>query len=289
MLARRVGLFALALFLAAAVAHRLGSLAAPNFIAVAGVAVLIAVLGLLLGLVGIWRLWKVGAKGGWASFTALIAAAIVLVPVGYAAWLYVTRPDIHDVSSNVMNPPQWLVPPSADQEWLPRHTVSTTAASALQAEAYPQIVSRRYEGAMDRVLQAVKMAIRDENMKVVAETGTAGASPAVAPDRAPDSSTPDVDTPREVASGVIPVPLNRPSPLPIIPDDTPAAPRTVRIQAVHRSAVFGLTSDVVIRLTENAETTVVDMRVASRYGDNDLGSGAALIRSFFNSLDTDLL
>ena len=44
-----------------------------------------------------------------------------------------------------------------------------------------------------------------------------------------------------------------------------------------------------IRLREEAETTLVDVRVASRDGDRDLGAGVAYIERYLRALDAELL
>ncbi|MNL88500.1 hypothetical protein D3C87_2182490 [compost metagenome] len=44
-----------------------------------------------------------------------------------------------------------------------------------------------------------------------------------------------------------------------------------------------------IRLREEAETTLVDVRVAARYGPRDLGIGADIAQHFLTALDAELL
>lgn len=60
------------------------------------------------------------------------------------------------------------------------------------------------------------------------------------------------------------------------------------IEVVAHSLIFGFASDAVIRITDEGETTYVDMRSASRYGVHDLGSNAGRIRSFLDSLDDEV-
>lgn len=283
---RRLSFFALVLFAVAAAVHRSGVMATPYFVAVAAIAGGFAVLGFLLACVGFLRLWQVGAKGGWSSLVGLACSAVVLVPIGYAGWLYVDLPRIHDVASDLAAVPQWIKKPEAGKDWLPRDN-DDTVDRRVQAEYYPQIVGRRYEGAVDRVLAAVRLAAADVHLNVVAEKG---ADLAV-----PDVGTPTPQPPEDAVDPEgalpgpenIPIPLERPDLMSV--EAQPARPRVVLIQATHRSAVFGFPSDVMIRLSEEESTTVVDMRVRSRYGDHDLGSGAALIGAFFDRLDKELL
>jgi len=46
-------------------------------------------------------------------------------------------------------------------------------------------------------------------------------------------------------------------------------------------------ADAVIRLSDEGESTFVDMRMATRYGEHDLGENARRIRRFMNDLDAE--
>ncbi|MEZ5810776.1 MAG: DUF1499 domain-containing protein [Rhizobiaceae bacterium] len=62
----------------------------------------------------------------------------------------------------------------------------------------------------------------------------------------------------------------------------------VAIELVARSLIFGFVSDAVIRITDESETTYVDMRSVSRYGVHDLGENARRITSFLAGLDGEI-
>ncbi|MBZ9869771.1 DUF1499 domain-containing protein [Mesorhizobium sp. BR1-1-9] len=62
----------------------------------------------------------------------------------------------------------------------------------------------------------------------------------------------------------------------------------VTITAVARSFVLGLPADVAIRITDDGDTVIVDMRSASRYGRHDLGDNAARITDFLAELDQEV-
>ncbi|MDP3527114.1 MAG: DUF1499 domain-containing protein, partial [Hoeflea sp.] len=66
-------------------------------------------------------------------------------------------------------------------------------------------------------------------------------------------------------------------------------PAYALIQYEARTLILGIPQDILIRLVEEEETTFVDMRVATRDGDHDLGLNAELIRSFLQDLDVRLL
>lgn len=61
------------------------------------------------------------------------------------------------------------------------------------------------------------------------------------------------------------------------------------VEAVAFTPLFSLPSDIAIRLTDEGDTTYVDMRSASRYGDRDFGVNAARIAAFLESLDANIL
>ncbi|MGN6551496.1 MAG: DUF1499 domain-containing protein [Pararhizobium sp.] len=287
---RRLAVFSFVLFAATVLVHRLGLLSLPNAVAVAGVAGVLAALALLCAFIGLVRLWQVGARGGWASLAGLVLSGIVLLPIGYVGWLWVDRPGIREVSTDFQSEPAWIVPPEANQGWM-RPPPAGDAALLRQMSAYPEIASHRYEGAVDRVLTAAKRAAADMHLAILATT-THGGRPAPAP-AVPDeplAGAPGATPAPLKADSPVPIPLARPAP-PLSAVSAalpPARPAVVLIQATHRGLLFGFPSDVMIRLAEDADSTVVDVRVAARYGDHDLGTGAALINGFFKALDNEL-
>lgn len=62
----------------------------------------------------------------------------------------------------------------------------------------------------------------------------------------------------------------------------------VDIEAVARTFILALPSDVVIRLVDDGDSTFVDMRSASRYGRHDLGDNAERIIGFLTELDQEI-
>lgn len=60
------------------------------------------------------------------------------------------------------------------------------------------------------------------------------------------------------------------------------------IQTMAKTFYLGFISDIVIRLTDEGNTTFVDMRSASRYLPRDLGTNAAFIIDFMDALDTEI-
>ncbi|WP_411033346.1 DUF1499 domain-containing protein [Shinella sp. BYT-45] len=281
--ARRLALFSCLLFVAVVLSHRFGPLTTPHFLVLAGFAATMAGLAVLLAAVGLARLWHVGARGGKASFTALLLSLLPLGVAAAAAYSYFYKPALYDVTTDTAAAPPWLSEPSAEQDWLPRAGVVTRRDREVQLDAYPGLSGRRYEGALDRVYQGARKVAAAYGITVTAEDGLdnilADLEDLVAdPARAGQGAE---------SLGEVPIPEARPL-------ETPLGPRTggsgdVLLQGEWRSPVFGFRFDVVIRLREEAETTLVDMRAASRYGPHDLGMGAEMVEGYLKALDAELL
>lgn len=286
--ARRLGGFAVLLFIVAALGHRLARMETPNFLVIAGVCTMLALVAFVLALAGLRALWVCGARGGRAAFWGLILSLVLLVPAGLAAERYIALPRIHEVTTDMLAPPAFLEPPVVDHGWLKRPDMPAGKALELQRTAYPELSGRRYEGTIDRVLQATLAVARERNMTIVATEGFERLrSPADPPEMLPE--TPAEEGPA-IASAT---PENFVAPLPIPAprgrEAPPVLPTRIVIQGVVTDPVFGLPSDVVIRMTAEAATTFVDMRAVARYGSHDLGLGAWHVSHFLRALDAALI
>jgi hypothetical protein len=319
--ARRIARLAFGLFVVAILAHRFGSLSTTTFVTLAGLSAAMALLALVLAAVGFVRLWQVAAVGGIAGFIAVLYAAVPLAAVGLALAQVALRPGISEVSTDLATPPPFIRAPAVETGWLaPRPAM--VADRQAQARAYPALSGRRYDGALDRVLAGVRAVAEQSGIAIVAEEGLENAEPdfedlalrpeAAAP-AAPAGSANGAATARggrkgadsgSVLSGsgqsgsglsgfgprpgAVPVPMSRP-----LPNATPlpAGRRIgdILLQGESRSPIVGFRFDIVIRLREELETTLVDIRVASRTGRHDLGLDAATAERFLHALDAELL
>ncbi|NTJ41552.1 DUF1499 domain-containing protein [Agrobacterium larrymoorei] len=286
-LSRYLGLSALLLFAIAAPLHRFGPLTTPDFVALTLISAGIAAVSLLLALIGLQRLWSAGAKGGMWSLYAMLLSSIPLGVVGFAAFLYWQQPKIYDVSTDVADAPNWLSIPSANQQWMPRAAMVSKADRDLQLSAYPSLAGHRYEGAIDRVYTAARKVARAQNIRILHTDGLIGAIPDVLPGvPKQDQQEGATDAPIEELPAIVPVPLARPA-------DAPAptffnGSGVVLIQGDMRTLVWGARFDVLIRLKEDTETTLVDIRVASRFGPHDLGMGAKIAKAYLDALDAEM-
>ncbi|MCK8780597.1 DUF1499 domain-containing protein [Rhizobium sp. NTR19] len=277
--ARRLGYSALILFLLATAAHRFGPLTTPDFIVLVLVAAGIGAVSVPLAIIGLARLWQVGAEGGVAATKGLLAACIPLALVATGTFYYHTLPRIYDVSTDLADPPPWIAEPQANQQWLPRPLGVTPVERRLQFAAYPGLTGRRYEGAIDRVYQGVTRAATSAQIGITHKEGVELVEPDI-------SERPAREDEQAPVPDVAPIPLPRPE-LSLAPVFGTSG--DVLLQGEARTLVLGLRFDVVIRLREDDDTTSVDMRVASRYGPHDLGLSESIAEDFLDRLDAELL
>ena len=57
------------------------------------------------------------------------------------------------------------------------------------------------------------------------------------------------------------------------------------IEADVTTPVMGFRDEIIVRLTDEGESTFVDMRSASLFGSRDLGANARRIETFMSALD----
>ncbi|MEH7905020.1 DUF1499 domain-containing protein [Rhizobium laguerreae] len=282
---RLIGAFSLVLALAVIIAHRFGGLATPYLVLLLIVAAGCALLAAMLAAIGLRSLWMTGAEGGLAALAALIYAAFPLALGAYATERYLTLPDIYDVSTDLVTAPDWLSYPYFDQIWLKRKVQVTPQDREKQLAAYPELTGRRYEGALDRVLEAVRKVAKMSGMTITESSGDT--EPGRDPEDRPVKPPQPGDDAVADAPDTIPVPTPRP-----YDDDVAKLIRGVNgvtLQGTTRTLILGLRFDFIIRLREEAETTFVDIRVASRYGQHDLGFSAEIAGDYLKALDAELL
>jgi hypothetical protein len=276
---RRLALSALVLFVLVVLAHRFGPLTEPDFLALLLLAAAIATASLPLSLIGLVRLWQVGAEGGLAATKALLYAALPLGVVLYGAVQYTILPPLYDVTTDTADPPPFIVEPHAAQQWLPRPASITSGERRAQLAAYPGLTGRRYEGALDRVYAAVRKVVDAAGVSILQAQGLS----LVEPDLTERAAARDEQAP---VPDLAPVPVPRPEPSPA---QAFGEAEDVLLQGEMRTLLAGLRFDLMIRLREDEETTSVDIRVVSRYGPHDLGLGNQIAEDILDRLDTELL
>ena len=162
----RLGLFSLALFAISAGLHRFNVMETEIFVVLFSICAGVALLAFFMACYGILRLWMVGAEGGRASARGSICALLVLVPAGIAGYRAYTLPPLYDISTDTANVPAFLEPVSHGPDWIPKVEFLRAGPYEGQLEAYPQVTGRRYEGALDRVLAAVRLVAENRNVAI---------------------------------------------------------------------------------------------------------------------------
>ncbi|MET0942816.1 MAG: DUF1499 domain-containing protein [Mesorhizobium sp.] len=170
--------FSAVLFATSALSHRFGFLETPGLIAVLALVAALAVLALVFAVISFPRVWNRGDHGGRNIAKGVIIALLVLVPFAVFAYRGYTHPDLNDISTDTFAPPLFA---NAGQvrtlDMNPITPAFSAAAARLQAESYPEVVGRRYEMPIDRVLNAVLALVEERGWQIVESPATALMSP----------------------------------------------------------------------------------------------------------------
>ena len=234
---KRLGLFAFVLLAVSVAANRLSLLTTADLYTMVGVVSAVALFVLLLSAIGFRALWANGDRGGIWAATGIFFALLCLAPVAWFGLLAVTLPPLHDVSTDLEDPPPFAPTNRGNErggnalDTLPAETVR------LQPAAYPAVQGRRYDEPSDVVVRAALSVLETRGWPVVAQTGQAG----------PEGAT--------------------------------------LIDTRYSSLVTGFGYSIVLRISDEADTSYVDMRAAAHFGRHDFGADARLIEDFLHDLD----
>lgn len=155
---RRLGSFALPLMLVPILMHRERMMETPTFHAVEIVAAGLALVAVLLGLVGLVRLWFTGDRGWSRALGGIAVGGLALLPVlwlGWNAWHY---PYLRDVSTDLARPLQMTSPVPA--------TVWTPELRRAVAISFPGAVARVYALPVEQVFTLVERLVADRGWEV---------------------------------------------------------------------------------------------------------------------------
>jgi Protein of unknown function (DUF1499) len=253
--ARRIALFSLAATFVAIIIVRSGALdIVPALSTLAG-ALVLACVAILLALGAGVSIWRDGVAGGRQAVTALlIGFALIAYPL-YLGIKARNLPAIYDITTDPIDPPQF----DAIARLRPRDANPVTYAGLYAAEqqhnAYSDIEPDDTNSSPQEAYDAAMKVIARRKWRVV--------------DARPPQAPPPIPTPRNVAM-------------------QPSTARDGIIEAVARTPILGFRDDVVVRIRQTADGARIDVRSASRYGRNDLGTNAARVRNLIDDIDTVL-
>jgi len=156
--ARRLGSFALPMLVIPVFLHRTQALADDSFITILMVALFIAALGLVVGIVAYVRLWRSGDRGWGKATIGVIFGLICLSPVIYGAALFVRYPVVNDVSTDLASPLPLVLKPDAPP-------ISATLQAQIIA-VFPAMVSRTYQLDAKAVFSLVEQLVADRGWDI---------------------------------------------------------------------------------------------------------------------------
>jgi uncharacterized protein (DUF1499 family) len=235
--ARRVAGFAVAVLLLGIVIVRAGILEIIPSLAAVGGAFILAMIAMLLALAAFVVIWREGLQGFGMAMTALLTGVAIL---GYPAYLGVKGyrlPAIADITTDPIDPPRF----EAIARLRPREAnpilYAGLRAAELQKAAYPNIEPLIVSATPQQTFDAVMTVMTKRKLRPV------------------DARVPQ------------------------------AGRREGRIEVVFRTPIMGFRDDVVIRIRPDADGARIDIRSTSRYGRHDFGTNAARIASLSEAID----
>lgn len=126
------------------IGHRGGLMSATQAFATLALGFTCAGLGVIAGLGALEAIWRDGRKGLGPAVRGLILGSLVLVLPAYGAIKLVTEPRLHDISTDLDDPPAFVLALADRPDDAQPLDNPDDDAIALQEDAYPDIVSRHY-------------------------------------------------------------------------------------------------------------------------------------------------
>jgi hypothetical protein len=246
---RRTAFFSLVATLVAVIIVRSGALdIVPALSTLAG-ALLLAVAAILLAFGAMIVIWRDGFGGLRQAVAAVfIGSALIAYPTYLGVRAY-QLPAIYDVTTDPIDPPQF----DAIARLRPRDANSIVYQGLYAAEqqqaAYPDIEPEDTTATPQEAFDVAMKVIAKRRWRVV-----------------------DARPPQDSAGRRGPGPQD------------PAA-RDGMIEAVARTLILGFPEDVVVRVRATSDGSRIDVRSASRYGRNDVGSNAGRARDLLSDID----
>lgn len=152
---RLTGVFSAVLFATAGLSHRYGLLETPAFLWVLVIVAVLALAALLLAVISFRKVWNDGDRGGGDLTLGVLAALLVLTPFLVSAYRGAVNPELHDVSTDLDDPPALAVAARMRTPDMNPLVPATPEQRKLQAQKFPQVTGRRYDLAFDRTFDAV--------------------------------------------------------------------------------------------------------------------------------------
>lgn len=300
---QRSAVFAVPYLAIVVIGHRLGLIETWQSFWLMGVGVVMLVAAIGCGLRGFYELWVYGNTGGMRSLRGTALAFMLLAPFAFFGAKVVSLPQLHDISTDLETPPAFEAAISDRSAGMNPLGDMDLALRDRQIQAYPQVAARRYPLGSGRVFTEVVALMIDRDWTILATEVEQGQAPIdeegsglVANGRTNENGVvlrPATPTSRPVLRQDAVQPTGPIDPVSVSPIGREATEGTETtderyIEAVASSFLMGFESDIVVRLIDGEDGTLVDMRSSSRWGPHDLGSNAERIVAFLADLDAAL-
>ncbi|MGI9352651.1 MAG: DUF1499 domain-containing protein [Rhizobiaceae bacterium] len=266
---QRFSVFLIPYFTIVILLYRFKKIETIQMFALGGIGLILSVVSIVLAIRAAVELWTRGYRGGSKVIRGSIISLLILTPFVYFVFLALQFPLANDISTDSFDPPAYV---SAAEFRMLREkegmnpVIQYTEEYARQIVlAYPKLQPRRYPASPERVLEAVRSIIQENEWPV---TGTFAV-----PVQPADVTT--NGTENNQAEEAL--------------EDNESVQQDMYIEFLERTLVFGFENDVVVRIVSEDQNTLVDVRASSRWGRHDFGYNAKLIESFLMQLDAALL
>lgn len=305
----RLAVFTLPYLIIVILGHRFGAIDTLSTFWLLGIGVLMLTAALIAGTKGFHELWTYGHEAGLKSTRGMALALLLLAPFLYQGLMAFVLPPLYDISTDLEDPPAFETVLADRTPEMNAILDPTRSTRRLQLESYPRVAARRYPLDTSRVFKEVVELIGDRDWTILTaqtEQGQAAidqessglvAKPSTdrlgRPLRIPlPKKRPIVRTIVNSGAGEQPAPVFETvqvSPIGRATDEEENADREERyVEAVATTFLFAFESDIVVRMIEEEDGTLVDMRSTSRHGPHDLGSNAKRVVAFLSELDAAL-
>ena len=277
---QRLAVFLIPYFALVILLYRFAKIETIQMFVLLSLGFLAALLALVFALKAISELWSKGYRGGSQVVKGMVIIMLILLPFGYQAFLALQFPLANDVSTDMLDPPSYVSAVAFRESRVSKGMNPVMEYDQEYAEkmilAYPKLQSRRYPAGPERVLEAVRLIVEENEWPI---TGSQGI-PDLRSDEAQDGSVlEDNPLPADGSGEELDAEL----------EDNIETPDDIYVEVLERTLIFGYENDMVIRIVSEDQNTLVDVRSSARWGKHDFGYNAKLIDSFLQQLDTALL
>lgn len=273
---QRLAVFLIPFFALVILLYRFGKIDSIQMFVLIAVGFLVALLSIVFAIKAITELWTKGYRGGSQVVRGMTIALLVMLPFGYQSFLALQYPLANDVSTDMLNPPAYI---NATNVRANRASEAMNPVIEYDEDyvkkillAYPKLQSRRYPAGPERVLEAVRNIIDDNEWLLTASDGIPEVKSSTETEA--DAELADNETAKQEENQL---------------EENIETPDDIYIEILDRTLVFGFENDVIIRIVSEDRNTLVDVRSSARWGKHDFGYNAKLIEGFLRQLDTALL